>query len=1780
VLGQAGEDCRLAGCRDRDTKNEQARFNTCLQDFSAKAAAILQVAGTVSQKVPTLFKVMHNEDPAYAELEGLAQKLTTSLAQIVPIAFKLGLADFAAFGRLIDDMVSLLAATDRLTTPPLVLLNFRGHFEPFVEQSVNAHVEITPKIQGLLEAVVRLIPMGQPAVQKLAQDRLLALFGALQQAHAAWPATLKACLAAMQKDRRFVVFGGRAVGGWSSVASALVPGAQAVSKLALALFNQQPYDMAGTEIAINQGLSALTQAMGGVVQWDPKAELFRFREAIEYGFKDVKETTVAPVAFYLLCVFGYYEPHPGIGAAIKAVLPCVQKALEQATASPKGPGWVLPILLGFGVSAAFRTYTGVLIEASKVLIGQLEDMATVAEKSLYAKVKQLAGAVSAKITECKDVLGASPPAEHDPLWTKRLVDALQAIAPPYMEFIKAAQGLPLRQVPDFVTMFQQVNDTFVDIVDLLPLVRAIDVNLSSGQAGQMLESTIADLEEVAGGTQKALPTLHPGAGRRLLTALYGFIRTMDIRPELQPQAKVFRDLAGGIGYDTSMIAIGGFNDTGPVNSALQQILAFLASAKPLRDRLLQQGGIAAGAAGASSASTKRSELAKNAAIAQLRQGGDVAKKIADRIAALPHPGPVTAGDFAAAVDEFRRLPTSQAKLDAVPELFVKALAYTESLDPAVQAGVQKALGDAIALIKTDPIAGVAAFEAACSALAAGGQAAGAGQPGTVGAAAATTPAVRAAYDEAVAAVKSGTPAEGAAACERFLWADRVAKALAGQPDPLADQTSLQSKLKQQVGAKQFNKAAVSGTLGELGAALFQLEAMGEAIDSLSAGCASSQQIADRLAGASPISPVTQSQLGAALAAFKALPGRASQIAALPELFQKGLAYAASLEDPARTELKKALLGAMDLAKTDPAAAVAALQTVLDVACSAAPGAAGAAAAKAAVRSAYDAAVAAAPAGSPADVATTCDRLLWADAAAKALAGQPDPRGQAGSLQAKLKAQANASPLNRPELKQTLQGLGTDLFGLQFAVSAEDLAKSVEAFRALSPKGKADGLPALIAKAKAYASTLGDPAKTLLLKAIADAEALAKTDPAAAAAALEAILGVVGPSGVAGPQGSQAAADAAEAAVGAAYDEAMRALKTGTEAEAAAAVNRFLWADRAARSLAGKPDALADPKSLQAQIKAKVGGKPFPRPALVDLMTRVGRELFQSVPPAVSGDDVGEAALDLQSQFLALAKSGSLARAKAKACTAAALCCGAAAKVSLPAAWQKQLQFNVDELLDSLRALDAAKTPAETKKATRQCDSALSGLRRIADGVEGQGPVQAGDFVSTYAGLCAGLFEGRDTTPAVGKFKKEISGVKDVSAQLGALDGAVAGGDNLGAARAATTAVGLALTEKTAAPAAKIDWSSFSDLPKRFAHTASAPQAGAPLAELLQKVKTAAAATKAHGPAFGKSVTSGASVKSSIEDAHVNLGGLLDAIEALKAGVWSPGALSSLGNAASSVVDLGDQTCSAGTLRMFNADGWQHAVDDTVGKFSTVVDSVVAEAEKAVAAAAADLKPLSGAERELQRAGQEVALAMRKMQQLSGVAAINKDKFGEGFFGTELLQIASPIFASSNQLIEAAKQQTAFLLKRDPNMQFTAGLVKTARDVVDSLSAVYLASEAVVEGEKGAMAKVISAGSLISRAVAAFTAEVNQKQGSYELTATMGTITKSIQEMCNHLKTFGESALNLEAEAAAAAAGPQVSESIRSQLNAEAAVVTARKTLEMAEAEARRIKAALTSKRKD
>lgn len=312
--------------------------------------------------------------------------------------------------------------------------------------------------------------------------------------------------------------------------------------------------------------------------------------------------------------------------------------------------------------------------------------------------------------------------------------------------------------------------------------------------------------------------------------------------------------------------------------------------------------------------------------------------------------------------------------------------------------------------------------------------------------------------------------------------------------------------------------------------------------------------------------------------------------------------------------------------------------------------------------------------------------------------------------------------------------------------------------------------------------------------------------------------------------------------------------------------------------------------------------------------------------------------------------------------------------------------------------------------------------------------------------------------------------------------------------------------------------------------------------------------------------------------HKSLQGLLGPADQMRAATWQPGSQQQLSEAYTGIVAIGDAAIEAARTRLLAGDGWREAVDGFADQGLGALHALTAASTAAVQAAQADLAATNEAERELVRAARTVIESQQKFARLKTVAIERRLTAGEGYIGSDLLEIGTPILSVTASLVDAAQQQTKFLLRKDakaiPNQTIVALSTKGLTDAVGTFVA---SAEAAVEGKEGSLARVLEGCGSMNSALAKFGTQAQQKTGSPELNSLIVKVTDSAQGLVKQLKTLAESGQKAKQQAPSpqttVAARQRAPDRILAMLEAEAKVVDARRTLDLAEIRLREIKEA-------
>lgn len=363
----------------------------------------------------------------------------------------------------------------------------------------------------------------------------------------------------------------------------------------------------------------------------------------------------------------------------------------------------------------------------------------------------------------------------------------------------------------------------------------------------------------------------------------------------------------------------------------------------------------------------------------------------------------------------------------------------------------------------------------------------------------------------------------------------------------------------------------------------------------------------------------------------------------------------------------------------------------------------------------------------------------------------------------------------------------------------------------------------------------------------------------------------------------------------------------------------------------------------------------------------------------------------------------------------------------------------------------------------------------------------------------------------------------------------------------------------------------SSLPFRYT-VPQANQNAAPAStqELLPHIEAAAKKIQDNLQSFtsvlNNAKSSADSITGSLSSFHDSVSKLIEPLDRMIASTWNPQSQNQLTQARQALIASADYSIDTTRNRLLGSEGWRDDISMFNGSANDSIDQVLQAARKAFELAKADLSVTNEAERELVKAAQSVSESQKRLASMKSVAQEKKIAHGEGYLGLDIIDISAPILSTAAKLIETAQAQTKFLLKRDPNLPNTKGLVKTAQDLVESLTLITVAAECTVNNEPDCISKVLAASNLVSSSAAHFLAEVYQKNGSPDLNAAMESITGSIQGLVKQLRAFGEAAQRQQSEKNAASAVPSAQKlsSMIQKLNAEAKVVEARRALEEAE----------------
>jgi len=302
----------------------------------------------------------------------------------------------------------------------------------------------------------------------------------------------------------------------------------------------------------------------------------------------------------------------------------------------------------------------------------------------------------------------------------------------------------------------------------------------------------------------------------------------------------------------------------------------------------------------------------------------------------------------------------------------------------------------------------------------------------------------------------------------------------------------------------------------------------------------------------------------------------------------------------------------------------------------------------------------------------------------------------------------------------------------------------------------------------------------------------------------------------------------------------------------------------------------------------------------------------------------------------------------------------------------------------------------------------------------------------------------------------------------------------------------------------------------------------------------------------------------LDEYHKSITSVVHPVEQMKYSSWNPQAQSRLSSCYSFLVSLGDEAIDVVRARLLGMENWRQLVGSLRTSCIEKINDLKSAVEYSFELSQNDLKVTNEAEKELVAAAKSIQQSQNKLVLFKSTAQEKKSEAGDNYIGVDVIDVSTPILNSAASLVDVAHQQTRFILQKQPDLENTKGLVKTASELVNSLELLIVAAQAIVNSETGAISKVLAACNIISGAIAHFTAECRQKNGSPELNEIMQRITDQIQETIKHLRAFAESALEKEAEQKAQSSTARPAKALNSmieKLNAEARVVEARRKLQ-------------------
>jgi hypothetical protein len=360
------------------------------------------------------------------------------------------------------------------------------------------------------------------------------------------------------------------------------------------------------------------------------------------------------------------------------------------------------------------------------------------------------------------------------------------------------------------------------------------------------------------------------------------------------------------------------------------------------------------------------------------------------------------------------------------------------------------------------------------------------------------------------------------------------------------------------------------------------------------------------------------------------------------------------------------------------------------------------------------------------------------------------------------------------------------------------------------------------------------------------------------------------------------------------------------------------------------------------------------------------------------------------------------------------------------------------------------------------------------------------------------------------------------------------------------------------------------LPYRFAVPAPADSSSLPITELEATVARAVSdgttALEALGSVLMDIHSTGSIITQRLAEFHRTLSALLVALAEMRASTWNPHSQNELAVVRENLVNAGDAAIDATRLRLLAADNWRETARRFLDTARSILEGAITSARTVVAAVQADLAVTSDAERKLVAAARSVAGFLQRLERLRPTPAEKQASIGESSIGGDILDIGTPIVTTVAALIEAAQQQTKFMIMKDRKSAVPKLFVAAADEAVASLEAFLSAAAGTVRHDEGALAKLTDASGKLAAAVNTFQADAVKKGGSPELTQVVGKVAGTVQAMLQQLGAFVGAAERSKAGQAQRVSVKRISQSnpMTELLNAEARVVSCRRALQFAE----------------